>query len=374
MVDHVAQGPQQIGTLTALEAARDWVLSALTVPQARVCSLSQAQGMVSAAHILAPHELPATDRALRDGWALSSMSIAGASAYSPVALMQAPAAVCISEPIPLDCDCVVEPSSIEWAGSMAQAVAEALPGEGLRRKGEDAKGGDLLIEQGQMIGPLQQLVLQAAGLLEINIRQPRILLLNSGTADTTTQMLARLVMERGGLPLMDHREGALAGLISKYAADLVLIIGGTGSGENDHSVHWLRAQGELFCHGLALEPGRTTALGRMSSCPVIVVPGLPTQALGLWFGLLACVHDQLTGFKTPRTTGALAAKIASRVGVAEVALLHQQGAQFVPLAIGDMPLLHLSRATHLLLIEARSEGYGAGETIEPVALRHIADE
>ncbi len=374
MVDHVAQGPQQIGTLTALDTARDWLLSGLKLPQARLCSLSEAQGMVTAARSLAPHVLPVTDIALRDGWALSSMSIAGASTYSPVALIRAPVAVCIGEPIPLECDCVVEPSSIEWIGSIAQAVAEALPGEGLRRKGEDAKSGDLLIEQGQMIGPLQQLVLQAAGLLEINIRQPRILLLNSGAADTTTQMLARLIKERGGLPLMDDFRGELARLITKHAADLVLLIGGTGSGKSDHSVDWLRAQGDVFCHGLALEPGRTAALARMSSCPVVAVPGLPAQALGLWFGLLACVHDHLTGFKAPRTTGALAAKIASRVGVTEVALLEQQGTQFVPLAIGDMPLRHLSRATHLLLIEARSEGYGAGQTIEPVALRHFADE
>jgi hypothetical protein len=61
-------------------------------------------------------------------------------------------------------------------------------------------------------------------------------------------------------------------------------------------------------------------------------------------------------------------KIASRVGVAEVALLRRQGDAFAPLAIGELPLQSLCAATHAMIIAAGSEGHASGEWVDAVPL------
>ena len=69
-----------------------------------------------------------------------------------------------------------------------------------------------------------------------------------------------------------------------------------------------------------------------------------------------------------RSNRSRAAKIASRVGVAEVALVRRQGDAFAPLAIGDLPLQSLCAATHAMIIAAGSEGHASGEWVDAFPL------
>ena len=78
---------------------------------------------------------PPHDVAAVDGWALRAVGLVGASSYTPLPLTRQPPWVEAGEPIPDGCDCVLDDDSVDRSTPIAQALAEAIPGQGIRRKG-----------------------------------------------------------------------------------------------------------------------------------------------------------------------------------------------------------------------------------------------
>jgi molybdopterin biosynthesis enzyme len=118
-----------------------------------------------------------------------------------------------------------------------------------------------------------------------------------------------------------------------------------------------------------LQPGHTTAIGRIGSAPVIAMPGAPDQALAVWWTLVLPILDRLAARQRGTATLPLARKIASSVGVAEIVLLERRVDEWMPLAIGDLPLETVARADAWLLVSADSEGYAAGTPTDAYLLR-----
>jgi molybdopterin biosynthesis enzyme len=148
------------------------------------------------------------------------------------------------------------------------------------------------------------------------------------------------------------------------------MIGGSGVGRSDAAVTALSARGEVIAHGIALQPGRTTAVGRIDTVPVIALPGAPDQAFAAWWAIASAVLDRLSG-RRPRPTLALPLerKIASGVGIAEIALLTQQHGRWATLAIGDLSLDAVARAEALLVVPGAAEGFAAGTVVDAYMLR-----
>ena len=113
----------------------------------------------------------------------------------------------------------------------------------------------------------------------------------------------------------------------------------------------LAARGEVLAHGMALQPGRTSAVGRVGKTPVVVLPGAPDQAFAAWWTLAFPVLDRLSGRRPRRTINLpLARKIASSVGIAEIVLLERRQGAWVTLAAGDLSLDAIARAEAWLAV------------------------
>jgi molybdopterin molybdotransferase len=110
-------------------------------------------------------------------------------------------------------------------------------------------------------------------------------------------------------------------------------------------------------------------VGRLNDTPVIVMPGAPDQALAVWWTLVLPLLDRLAGRQRKAVTRPLARKIASSVGLAEIALLEERDGAWLPLAIGDLPLAGVARASAWLLVPGGSEGHAAGTAVEAYMLR-----
>jgi molybdopterin biosynthesis enzyme len=152
--------------------------------------------------------------------------------------------------------------------------------------------------------------------------------------------------------------------------DLVVTIGGTGVGRTDATIEALASCGVLLAHGIALQPGRTTAIGRIANCPVVALPGAPDQALAGWWTLALPALDRLCGREPRRTTTLpLARKIASAVGIAEIVLLKNTADTWMPLATGDLALETIARADAWLAVPGGSEGVAAGTPVDAYMLR-----
>ena len=129
-------------------------------------------------------------------------------------------------------------------------------------------------------------------------------------------------------------------------------------------------RGEIIAHGIAVQPGRTSAVGRIGTTPVVVLPGAPDQAFAAWWTLALPVLDRLSGRRPRKTLNLpLARKIASGVGIAEIVLLERKQGDWVTLAVGELSLDAIARAEAWLTVPGGAEGFAAGAAVDAYMLR-----
>ncbi|MBR0835654.1 molybdopterin-binding protein [Bradyrhizobium manausense] len=335
--------------------------------------LAEAAGCIAAGMPLLP-AYPPRDIAAVDGWALRANDLVGASSYSPVPLTELPAWVDAGDAMPAGCDCVLDVGAVEVSGPLAQVLAEGVPGQGVGRSGGDIAEDSLAAAAGYPVGAAALLLARVAGYDRLSVRRPRLRIVNVPGATATMQMIAGLACG-AGLDVSAHEVGSrdvasIAEALDASACELLLTIGGTGVGRADAAVAALVQRGAQLSHGVALQPGRTAASGRLGKVPVVALPGSPAQALAVWFALVLPLIDRLAA-RQPRcaVTLPLARKVASSVGIAEIALLSGEHKTWMPLAVGEWPLRAIASADAWLLIPASHEGFAAGEPVDAYLMR-----
>jgi molybdopterin biosynthesis enzyme len=363
-------------SLTPLDVALVALLERLEPVAPVELPLAEALGCVAAD--MPPLEaLPARDIAASDGWALRARDLVGASSYSPLPLSKAPVWVEAGDVMPEACDCVVDSDSVDRNGPMVQVLAEAIPGQGVRRIGGDVAEGSLVLTSGQRVRPLDLLIARAAGLERLNVRRPRLHLVNipaaSGDA-ATAQLISESAVDAGADVIFTaaaaRDRASIAAALDAGACDMLLTIGGSGVGRTDAAVTALAQRGEVVVHGIALQPGRTSAVGWIGKIPVIALPGAPDSAITAWWTLALPVLDRLSGVRPrPAVTLPLARKIASSVGIAEVVLLEKIEACWMPLVVGELSIERIARADAWLVVPGGSEGFAAGTPVDAYILR-----
>jgi molybdopterin molybdotransferase len=363
-------------SLTPLDLALAALLHDLAVVAPRELPLAEAQGCI-AADMPALPAIPRCNVAVADGWALRAHDLVGTSSYSPLPLASSPVWVEAGDAIPEGCDCVVDATAVDLSGPLVQVLAEAVPGQGVRRIGGDIAAGRF-IAGGRRIRPLDLLVARAAGLKVLQVRRPRLRVVNilpaSGQA-ITAALISESARTAGAEIVLTTADGRDAASIARAfvtdGCDLLIAIGGSGVGRTDATVAALAECGDVAAHGIAVQPGRTCAVGRIGKVPVIVLPGGPDQALAGWWTLAVPALDRLSGHaRRHPVTLPLERKIASHVGIAEIVLLERTADGWMPLAVGDLPLATIARADAWLVVPGGSEGHAAGAPIDAYMLRH----
>jgi molybdopterin biosynthesis enzyme len=363
-------------SLTPLDAALALLLEAVEPVASIDLPLADALGLV-AAELPPLQALPAFDMAAVDGWASCARDLVGASSYSPLPLAGPPVWVEAGDRMPNGCDCVVDSASVEQAGALFQVSAEAIPGQGVRRAGGDIAEASSPIIAGSRIRAIDLLIARMAGLQRISVRRPRLRVIDvpaaTGSA-VTAPLIAESARAAGADTISIEASGRDARSIAKAfdaeTCDLLITVGGTGVGRTDATIEALAVGGAVLAHGIALQPGRTAAIGRIANRPVIALPGAPDQALATWWTLGLPVLDRLAGSQPRRmTTLPLARKIASAVGIAEVVLLKSTDGTWMPLATGDLALETIARADAWLAVSGGSEGVAAGTPVDAYMLR-----
>jgi molybdopterin biosynthesis enzyme len=351
-------------SLTSLDDMLKRLLEGLEAVPARELPIGETLGRISAG-VTAPGPLPAGTVAMIDGWAVRSLDIVGASSYSPVALAVPPVWIECGQSLPDGCDSVIEPHAVDQQGNLFQVVAEARPGQGARRTGDEIAAGALVIKSGQAIRPLDLLIAARLELRSWPVRVPRLQLVDVAHEDgqsSTAQYIAHLADQAGAAVARADAERTVQTIAAALNADadLIVTIGGTGAGKTDVTVDALQSAGIPAVHGIAMMPGRTAAIGRKGNVPVIALPGTLEDALAGWWTLALPVLDHLTARQRLPTARPLARKIASAPGIADVVLLAREEEAWLPLTVGELPLRALARADAWMLVPGSSEGFPAG--------------
>ncbi|MGH3766008.1 MAG: molybdopterin biosynthesis protein [Pseudonocardiaceae bacterium] len=368
--------------------------------------LAAAIGRVTAEPVWAARSSPAFDSAGMDGIAVRAADTVGASASTPLMLVDFDI-VDTGDPLPQGRDAVVMREHIRLVERGAELVGAELVGAELvgavpayqhvRSIGEDVAAGELLLAPGHRLRAVDVACAAAAGIAGILVyRRPVVAVLPTGDEirplgcepgigeipDTNSLMLAGQAGEHGcdvlTLPIEpdDPDRIAAALLAAAQRADLVVIIAGASAGRGDHTASVVARVGELVVHGVAVRPGHPVVLGIVGATPVLGAPGYPVSA-ALSFEIFAApLLAALQGTTTmvrPTAQARLAGPLASPLGKDDWVRLRlgSVGGRIVatPMPRGAGALSSLVRADGLLVVPAGLDGHDAGTDVNVQLLR-----
>lgn len=360
-------------SLTPLDAALAALLKDVEPVAPTALALAEALGCITAGPLPSAAR-PARDLAAVDGWALRAGDLTGASAYSPLLLAEPPPWVDAGDAMPDGCDCVLDADALDLEGPLVQVLAEGVPGQGVRRAGCDLAAHAPGLTEGCPVNPATLLLARLAGIDTVDVRRPHLRIVNVPGATLTVHLIAETARAAGlEVEVREARArdaAAVAAEIVDPGCDLIVTVGGSGVGRRDATVTALAQCGEVLAHGLALLPGRTTAVARVGTVPVVALPGSPDQALAAWFSLVLPLIDRLSARRPRRRMSLpLARKIASSVGIAEIVLLAEHQRCWTPLAIGEWSCQTIADADAWLLVGADHEGFAAGARVDAYLIR-----
>ena len=202
-----------------------------------------------------------------------------------------------------------------------EVVRPAAPGEGVVRADEDARAGEQIVPVGRVLRPQDLGMLAAAGVTSVTVYgRPVVTIFSTGdeVVPPETRSSARPGTRRDGgrARRPGHGRGRRAGLRRDRGRRLgragegpprraagqrrAAISAGSSVGVRDETANAVGRLGEpgIWCHGLAIKPGKPTLLAECAGVPVIGLPGNPRSALVV-FRLIGMPVVRLVGGWAP---------------------------------------------------------------------------
>ena len=365
---------QRIAQLMPLEEVMQRIAERVQPASPRHMRAAAALGSTLAEDIVVADRRPAVPLAMIDGWAVRAELTADAGPYAPVVLPGLHE-VAIGEALCGDNDAVAPAESVTWRGGRGEMHGAVTPGEGVLMPGTDAAVGEVLRQTGYRLRATDVAAMLTLGITDVRVRKPRIRVARAGQgrndfADAIVDWLASAIAADGGEPVTASPGGEAEALLLGDGVDAVAMIGGTGRGARDDTVHALRRIGVIEAHGMAMSPGETAAFGIANSRPVLLMPGRLDSTVAVWLLIGRAILARLRGATEHLSSrqSTLTGKITSTVGLTELVLLRQVEDGVEPLASKYLPLATLARADGWLVVPAASEGLppGARVTVCPL--------
>jgi molybdopterin molybdotransferase len=370
---------------------------------------------VPAVPVTAPHALPGFARSTVDGYAVRAADTYGASEGLPGYLHVTGAVLMGAEPattvgagtavgmptggvLPPGADAVV---MVEYTQQVMPGTIEVVrpvaPGEGVVRADEDAAQGAELVPAGRPLRAQDLAMLAAAGVTAVSVHaRPRVTVFSTGdevvppevatlrpgqVRDATAVALSAMVAQAGGEPVQggivpddpQALETALrAGL---RGSDLIVISAGSSVGVRDETAGVVGRLGPpgIWCHGLAIRPGKPTLLAECEGIPVIGLPGNPRSALVV-FRLLGVPLVHLVGGCTmpppePSARARLARGLPSAAGRLDVVQVRVRDGVATPVFGPSALLSVLTAADGYVIIPEEATGLDAGTDVDVTIYR-----
>ena len=282
--------------------------------------LVEAAGRVAAEDLVSDIDITPFDDSAMDGFAVVDTDLAGATPENPVTLScvaHLGAGAYLDEPlqsgtcarimtgaaVPAGATAVVKIEAATFAGgargTTGDAVAFTSPikaGANIRRAGDEAKAGDVVVRKGEVIATAGIGLLASCGNAQVPVyARPVVGLITIGSElvaptevprhgmirDSNSSAMTAYVEAAGGIPkryphVADDADAIRAALLRAAAeCDIVVSTGGACIGDYDLTPSILAELGEVHYTRISMKPGKSQPFGTINGKPIFVLSGNP---------------------------------------------------------------------------------------------------
>ena len=282
--------------------------------------LLEAANRVLSEAVVSPLDLPCFNTSTVSGYALKAQETAAANEAAPVTLKVADAIavgeqlnaalakgeafeVSVGAVLPDGADSVVAAEDVEREDDSLQIFGSVSAGENTRKQGSDIQKGAVVLKKGQVLGAAEIGVLAALGFKQVKVLKfPMVAVLSIGdevnelskplqsgkSFDVNAYSLCTAVMECGGkavyFGVVPNDKVAVERVLRTAIASADMVVA-TSSVDVSEIADLLGKPG-VIVNGVAVKPGKNTAVAFVGEKPVFLLPNNPSVAL-LMFQLFA---------------------------------------------------------------------------------------
>jgi len=319
------------------------------ITRIEIINIDDSSGRVLAEDITATLDTPPFDRAAMDGYAVKAKDTFHAGQFNPKVLNligelhtgETPSKrvntgecmqIATGAMMPKGSDAVVMVEDTEGENGKVKIFKSAYPKANVAQKGEDIKGGKLILSQNSVLDAGKIGMLASQGINQIRVyEKPRVAVLPTGEEicevgkklkqgqvyDINSYTISSVVQANGCIPIRfgivsDDAEKIKSTIEEALKNDIGVMSGGSSVGERDLLFDVLQNMGEVLFHGIQVKPGKPTIFAMIQGKPLLGMPGYPTSCLiNTYLFLLPAIRKM--AHLPPRRGEIVNAKLSRRV-------------------------------------------------------------
>jgi len=277
-----------------------------------IIDLENGNSRVLAQEIIVMINVPPFNRSAMDGYAIIANDVSNASKSNPkyLEIVDEVGAGSISNhhlkfgeaiqiatgaQMPSGADAIIIEEDVESYKGKIKVISPVSYNNDVALVGEDLKKGEVILSEGEILGPHHLSVIASAGYKEITVyKKPQIGVIITGNelVEPSIDIIPSMIIDSNKYALNgviedskavsyveqcpDNREKLMKNVVEvvkKY--DAIITTGGTAISKGDLIVGIVEELGEVPVHGVSMKPGKPFGFGIVNETPVFMLSGYP---------------------------------------------------------------------------------------------------
>ncbi len=365
-------------------------------PKKETIPVKAALNRITASPVQAQRSAPNFNASAMDGIAVSSEDTVGATEREPLTLNNNQFEyINTGNLLPESYNAVIKIEDINQLDAGVQIFKSVSPWHNVRTIGESVMKGDQILTSNQKLKAFHIGALLEAGVFKLEVySKPELTIISTGDeivgpesspapgqyVDFNSTMVEKMAEEAGAevnfYGIVTDQESALREAINQAqkSSDLIITIAGSSAGSKDFTASIVEEKGDIFVHGVEIQPGKPLLLGSIKKTPFIGLPGFPLSCLQAFenFGVPAVKRLQQDATDDNNYIQAkVKRKLSSKPGRVEYLRVNltyekvQAGKEDFPIAVprrrGSAVMKSQAQADGILEIPADREGLAVDE-------------
>jgi molybdopterin molybdotransferase len=396
--------------MISIQDAQNIILGHISHLSAEEIPLLQGLGRVISEDVVAPWDIPFSDKSAMDGYAFSCAGLSGnhlkVCGFLPAGderITPLPAGEAIrimtGAPVPPGCDTVVPIEEVEETGTGIRLTRDCKPGAHIRKRGEDIAKNEHCITAGTLLRPAEIGTLVSLGKTTVKVYgRPNVAILATGDElvaagsepdsariiNSNSPSIAAQVLEAGGNPIVlgiaaDNKAATADRILAGLQSDILITSGGVSVGDKDFVKEVIvELGGEIIFWKVNMKPGKPFMFAMLKGRPIFALPGNPVSTMAGFEQFVRPALLQMTGHRNiyrPRVTARATDRFENREERPHLMLvrltLHNGGYQVS--SIGSQSSSHLSLMTraNALMMVAPGKSVAPGDVVDVSMLNTV---